>query len=138
MGSVSFELSPAMSETFREIVRSRQHGMAVIQRAKCVLLAHKNKAYAEISEIVGLSVKAVGRWVRRIRNSLAALSHEESKNVKASLIRTIIDCLRDNPRSGRPCILFSEPGGQCYLDRLRRPRTVGPARHIMDGQRNRG
>lgn len=102
MGSVSVKLSPTMTEIFQQIVHSRLHGTAVTQRAQCVLLAHKNRTYSEISKMVQLSVRPVGRWVRRFCDSLEALRHEETKHVKASLIRVILYCFRDATRSGRP------------------------------------
>ena len=114
MGSVSFELSPTMTEILQQIVHSRRHGTAVIQRAQCALLAHENRRYAEISGMVQLSVRAVGRWVRRFRDSLEALRHEEAKHVNASVKRVILDCIRDAPRSGRPPT-FSPAAVACVI-----------------------
>jgi transposase len=91
-----------MVEVLEEIIGSRLLGAAVTQRARCVLLSHQKRKFVEISKIVTLSAKAVTRWVRRFAESLDALHHVESLGVQAALKRTIIDCLRDAPRSGAP------------------------------------
>lgn len=102
MCSVPFELSPAIVEILQEIVTSRLHGSAVVQRAQCVLLAHGKLSFAAVSRIVSLSAKTVSRWIRRFCDSLEALKQQESRQVHAALSRTIVDCFRDAPRSGRP------------------------------------
>lgn len=102
MRSISIDLTTLMTEILQEIIRSRLPGIAVIQRARCILLAHGKMEYVAISQAVQLSAKAVGRWVRRFADSLEALRHVEKTGVRAALTRAIIDCLRDAPRSGAP------------------------------------
>ena len=102
MRSISIDLTTLMTEILQEIIRSRLPGIAVIERARCILLAHGKIKYVEISQAVQLSAKAVGRWVHRFADSLEALRHVEKTGVRAALTRAIIDCLRDAPRSGAP------------------------------------
>lgn len=102
MASLSIDLTSAMTAYLEEIVSSRLCGTAVIQRARCILLAHSKLKFVEISGIVQLSAKAVSRWVRRFSDSLEAINHVEQAGVKAALRRAIMDCLRDAPRSGAP------------------------------------
>ncbi len=102
MTSLAFNLPSAIVTILNKIVRSRLYGTAVLQRANCVLLAYQKYSFVEISSRVGLSAKAVGRWVRRFSESLDALQYVQSKGVKAALLRQVVDCLRDAPRSGRP------------------------------------
>ena len=102
MSSVSIILTPLMSKTLEEIVCSRSVGSAIVQRARCVLLACCDKEFVEISRIVNLSAKAISRWVRRFDESLEALRLVEQGGITAKLRRAIVDCLRDAPRSGRP------------------------------------
>lgn len=102
MNSLAFNLTPAITKTLQEITRSRLHGIAVIQRANCILLAHQKRKFVEIAPLVELSAKAVGRWVRRFADSVAAVRHVEATGTKAALTRQVLDCLRDAPRSGRP------------------------------------
>lgn len=102
MSSVSIILTPLMSKFLEAIVCSRIVGSAIVQRAKCVLLACHDKEFVEISRILNLSAKAVSRWVRRFGESFEALHQVEQLGVNAKLHRAIIDCLRDAPRSGKP------------------------------------
>ena len=102
MSSVSIILTSSMFEVLEEIACSRSVGIAIVKRAKCVLLASRDTLFVEISRMVGLSAKAVGRWVRRFGESLEALQHVEQLGVDAKLRRAIVDCLCDAPRSGAP------------------------------------
>ena len=102
MSSVSIILTPLMSKLLEEIVCSRTVCSAIVQRAKCVMLACRDMQMIEISRIVNLSARAVNRWVHRFGESLEALHHVEQLGVNAKLHRAIIDCLCDAPRSGRP------------------------------------
>lgn len=104
MSSVSFILTPLMSKIIGEIVCSRLVGTAIVQRARCVLLACDDKEFVEISQIVNLSAKTVSRWVRRFAESLEALRRVENGGITAKLHRAILDCFKDAPRSGRPQI----------------------------------
>ena len=102
MNSVTLDLPSAIATALKAIVSSRLHGTAIVQRARCVLLAYEKRKYTEISRMLGLSAKAVGRWVSRFRDSIDALTHIQNSGVKAALLRQILDCLRDAPRTGRP------------------------------------
>ena len=102
MNSVTLNLPSAIVTALKAIVSSRLHGTAIVQRARCVLLAYEKRKYTEISRMLGLSAKAVGRWVSRFCISIDALTHIQNSGVKAALLRQILDCLRDAPRSGRP------------------------------------
>lgn len=102
MRSISIDLTPLMIKMLEEIISSRLYGTAVIQRARCILLAFRKKKFWEISQIVNLSAKAVSRWFRRFADSIEALQYTEKLGVKAALRRAILDCLRDAPRSGAP------------------------------------
>lgn len=102
MRSISLELSTLTIEILEEITKSRLLGLAVTLRARCILLAHHNSRFVEISRIVMLSTKAVRRWVGRFAESLEALQHVEKSGVRAALKEAIIDCLLDAPRSGAP------------------------------------
>lgn len=102
MGSVALDLTPAILASLEDIVRSRLHGSAAVQRARCILLAYQKQKFTEISTTVQLSAKAVGRWARRFADSIAALRHVESIGNNAALQRQILDCFRDAPRSGHP------------------------------------
>jgi transposase len=102
MGSLSLDLSSAITTNLEGIVNSRLHGTAVVQRARCVLLAHRKLSFVAISAIVGLSGKSVSRWIHRFCDSLEALRQLENEQVQAALKRALVDCFRDAPRSGRP------------------------------------
>lgn len=102
MSSLTLDLTSAIVSSLNEIAGSRLYGVSVIERAKCVLLAHKKHQFNEISSRIGLSAKAVGRWVRRFGESVSALHHVEKSGVNAALQRAVLDCLSDAPRSGRP------------------------------------
>jgi transposase-like protein len=67
-----------MIEMLEEIVSSRLHGTAVIQRARCILLAFRKRKFWEISQIVNLSAKAVSRWFHRFADAIEALQHTET------------------------------------------------------------
>jgi transposase-like protein len=77
MSSIAINLSALMTEILEETVSSRLHGTAVIQRARCVLLAENNARFVDISRIVQLSAKAVARWIRRFAESIEALQNVE-------------------------------------------------------------
>jgi transposase len=102
MRSLSLDLTPAISAALKEIVCSRILGSATVQRARCVLLAYEKRKFIDISAVVQLSAKAVGRWVKRFADSIAALIEVENNGNKAALRRQVLDCLRDAPRSGHP------------------------------------
>lgn len=102
MGSLSLDLSSTITTNLQGIVNSRLHGTAVVQRARCVLLAHRKLSFVAISAIVGLSSKSVSRWIHRFCDSLEALNQLENEQVHAALKRALVDCFRDAPRSGRP------------------------------------
>lgn len=102
MSSLSLRLTPAMTAIVQEITRSRLHGTAVLERARCILLVSQRRKFVEVASLVGLSAKAVGRWARRFAESIDALEHVEQTRSKAALKRQVLDCLRDAPRSGRP------------------------------------
>ena len=102
MSILALDLSPAIVAILNQIVSSRLYGTAIVQRANCILLAYKKRQFTDISTLLGLSAKAVGRWVKRFRDSLDALGQIESEGVKTVLLRQVVDCLGDAPRSGRP------------------------------------
>jgi transposase len=102
MARVSFQLSVAIASTLQEIIRSGLFGATFIRRARCIALAHLGENYSNISAKVGLSTKTVSQWVRRFVASLSAFGHVEKEGVKALLMRSVVDCLRDAPRSGAP------------------------------------
>jgi transposase len=102
MGSLSLKLSSAMTTILQEIVNSRFHSTAVVQRARCVLLADSQLSFVAISRIVDLSAKAVSRWVYRFSSSLEALNQIENRQAHAAWKRAVVDCFRDANRSGRP------------------------------------
>jgi len=102
MRSLSINLTMEMTQIRNQIVSSRLSGTAVIQRARCILLAQRLIKFVEISRIVDLSAKAVARWFRRFAESIEALRHVEEKGIRALLQRAVLDCLRDAPRSGAP------------------------------------
>jgi transposase len=102
VSSLALDLPPAIVTVLKRIIRSRLYGTAIVQRANCVLLADEKLPFTDISLMLGLSAKAVARWTRRFRDSCDALKSVQSTAIKAVLLRQVIDCLRDAPRSGRP------------------------------------
>lgn len=144
MTSLAFNPTPAITTTLQEITRSRLHGIAVIQRANCILLAHQNRKFVEIAPLVELSAKAVGRWVRRFADSVAAVRHVEATGTKAALTRQVLDCLRDAPRSGRPqCFSPAQVASVISIacedpQASGRPVTSWTAREIADEAVKRG
>lgn len=100
MASLALRLTPAITATLQEIVRSRLHGVAVIQRARCILLASEKRKFIEISSIVALSARAVGRWVKRFAESIGAIRHTEETQPKAAAVISI--ACEDPEASGRP------------------------------------
>lgn len=101
MGTLALNLNPAISDVLQRIVSSGLHGISLIKRARCVLLASQELKFCEISKIVGLSAKTSGNWAQRFAQSLPAIEHTEQIQSKAALTRLVLDCLRDAPRSGR-------------------------------------
>lgn len=101
MSSLSLRLTPAITTIIQDITRSRLHGTAVVERARCVLLVSQRRKFVEVASLVGLSAKAVSRWARRFAASIDALEHVEQTRSKAALQREVLDCLHDAPRSGR-------------------------------------
>ena len=77
MRSLSINLTMEMTQIRNQIVSSRLSGTAVIQRARCILLAQRLIKFVEISRIVDLSAKAVARWFRRFAESIEALRHDQ-------------------------------------------------------------
>ena len=73
MRSLTLDLPPAIVTVLEKIIRSGLYGTAIVQRANCVLLAHKNLRFTDVSLMLGLSAKAVGRWAKRFRDSVDAL-----------------------------------------------------------------
>lgn len=71
-------------------------------RAKIILLAYEKFNNIEISQMVGLGRKCVGRWRRRWQASFAALLSIQMKESRAALVRMIEDVLRDAHRCGAP------------------------------------
>ena len=102
MASVSIQLTEAMASALDQIISSQSLGVTIVQRARCVLAAVAMKDFVTISSVVGLSTKTVSKWVHRFAESLEALCHVEKGGIKAALMASIIDCLRDAPRSGAP------------------------------------
>lgn len=102
MSSLALGLSPAITASLDEITRTRLHGQSIAQRARCVLLAQHQRKFLDISAVVGLSARAVGRWIKRFGDSVEALRHAEKTLCKAAFTRQVLDCFRDAPRSGRP------------------------------------
>jgi hypothetical protein len=79
MVSLPLNLSSSIAAILEEILTSRLHGVAIMQRARCILLAHGNRKFVDISRIVQLSSKSVSRWVHRFADSQEALQHNEQK-----------------------------------------------------------
>lgn len=102
MARISIQLSVTMSSILEEIFNGRFYGTAVVLRARCIGLASEGKRYSLIATILGLSSKVVSQWVRRFELSLPALIQVEQAGVKAALVRTVLDCFFDAPRSGAP------------------------------------
>ena len=102
MARVSIQLSVTISSILEQIINGRFYGTAIVLRARCIGLASEGKSYSLIAAMLGLSSKVVSQWVRRFELSLPALSRVEQEGVKTAMFRTILDCFRDAPRSGKP------------------------------------
>jgi transposase len=102
MARVSIRLSDAIGSILREIIHSSLFGSAIVRRARCIELAFEGESYSSIHSMVGLSIKTISKWVRRFEVSIPAFGPVEQAGVKAALMRCVLDCFRDAPRSGAP------------------------------------
>jgi len=138
MARISIQISVAIASALREIINSSLYGTAIVTRARSIGLAIDVRSYGSISKSIGLSAKTVSQWVRRFIESLPALAAVEKTGVEISLMRSVMDCFRDAPRSRAPKTFLPEQIASAISlacedpEKSGRPVTNWTAREIAD------
>lgn len=93
-------LLPQQQEILEKLINASTISHAVLKRAKIILLAAKNQSTYFIVNHLKVTWKTVQKWTKRWNEYLPEFAKIEASD-KSALKNMIIECLSDNPRSGR-------------------------------------
>lgn len=93
--------SKNQEKILNELINASLTPKAIATRASIILLYAQGKPHTQICEILNISYAPIYKWSQRWQKAKPLLDQMEMEN-KSSLKSTIIDVLKDSPRSGAP------------------------------------